>query len=223
MSGQKSVSLDASRDLSPEKYQSLSVYCESFLERYGDCHLGVGWTKGKETADTRYQVMLDVIRDAACRVSLLDFGCGASHLLDYITCHDLRNIDYSGLDLSEKFLRLSRAKFPRINYYYLDILREPDGIPEFDYIVLNGLFNSKCALSFDEMFCHMRAVVAAVFRKARIGIAFNVMSKLVDWERQDLFHVPFDVLICFLAANLSRNFTVRHDYGLYEYTSYVYR
>ena len=26
------------------------------------------------------------------------------------------------------------------------------------------------------------------------GIAFNVMTKHVDWERDDLFHLPFDQL-----------------------------
>ena len=26
-------------------YLGLVSYCESFLQKYGDCHLGVGWTK----------------------------------------------------------------------------------------------------------------------------------------------------------------------------------
>jgi hypothetical protein len=31
-----------------DKHLSLVSYCESFLERHGDCHLGVGWTREKE-------------------------------------------------------------------------------------------------------------------------------------------------------------------------------
>ena len=58
---------------------------------------------------------------------------------------------------------------------------------------------------------------------ARRGIAFNVMSKHVDWERDDLFHLPFDVLAAFLRAEISRHYQFRADYGLYEYTAYVYR
>jgi hypothetical protein len=121
------------------------------------------------------------------------------------------------------FIELSRAKYPLIKYYHLDILCDPEAVPGFDYVVLNGVFNSKCRLSSEEMFAYVRAVLRAVFARARVGIAFNVMSKLVDWEREDLFHLPFDVLGRFLAAELSRNFVIRHDYGLFEYTTYLYR
>jgi hypothetical protein len=55
------------------------------------------------------------------------------------------------------------------------------------------------------------------------GLAFNVMSKHVDWERDDLFHLPLDVLADFLTKNLTRNYIIRNDYGRYAYTVYVYR
>ena len=47
------------------------------------------------------------------------------------------------------------------------------------------------------------------------------MSKQVDWERDDLFHLPCDPLLAFLESELSRHCVVRHDYGLFEYTTYV--
>jgi hypothetical protein len=68
----------------------------------------------------------------------------------------------------------------------------------------------------------MKAVLRRLFGIAEVGIAFNVMSKHVEWERDDLFHVPFDVLAEFVIADLTRNFVFRNDYGLYEYTTYVY-
>ena len=73
------------------------------------------------------------------------------------------------------------------------------------------------------IFDYTKAVLLKVFALARVGIAFNVMSKQVEWERDDLFHLPFDVLADFLTSELSRNFIFRHDYGLFEYTTYVYR
>ena len=69
----------------------------------------------------------------------------------------------------------------------------------------------------------MERLLPRVFAAARVGMAFNVMSKHVDWERDDLFHVPYDMLAAFLKANVSRHFQFRADYGLYEYTTYVYR
>jgi hypothetical protein len=44
----------------------------------------------------------------------------------------------------------------------------------------------------------------------------------VDWEKASLFHVPIATLTDFLNAQISRRFCVRHDYGLFEYTVYVY-
>ena len=61
-----------------------------------------------------------------------------------------------------------------------------------------------------------------VFPLAKRGIAFNVMSKQVDWERNDLFHLSLDEMSSFVTKHLSRHFVVRNDYGLYEYTVYLY-
>ena len=66
-------------------------------------------------------------------------------------------------------------------------------------------------------------LLAACFDAARVGIAFNVMSKRVDWEREDLFHWGFDEMAEAIAGRLSRHIRIRADYGLYEYTVYVYR
>ena len=168
--------------------------------------------------------MLEVIRPSApYPIKLLDFGCGASHLYEYVLRQKLDHIEYSGLDLSEKSIRLSRSKFPNIDYYCLDILEDGGRVPDFDYIVMNGVFTEKRDLSFDEMLAYFKRVVSRVFSKARIGLAFNVMSSHVDWERDDLFHLPLDTLAAFLVEELSRHFVIRNDYGLYECTTYIYR
>src|SRR5688572_5754721 len=120
-----------------DRHSSIVAFCESFLAKHGDSYLGVGWTKRQEDADTRYGVMLEVIKEGAAAedVSLLDFGCGASHLYEYIRQRNLPHIHYSGLDLSEKFLALSKSKFPATDYYSLNVLDEADEIqlPQFDY------------------------------------------------------------------------------------------
>jgi len=137
----------------------------------------------------------------------------------------ISNIEYCGLDISKKFIEISRSKYPELTYFCLDILEDSSWIevPYCDYAIMNGLFTAKIDLSFEEMFDYMKRIVSMVFTKARCGIAFNVMSKQVEWERDDLFHVPFDVLAEFLANDISRHFIIRHDYGLYEYAVYVYR
>ena len=67
-----------------KKYLDIVTHYESCLERYGDNHLGVDWPSASD-AEERYRVMLEVIRpDPEAPVTLLDFGCGASHLYEYM-------------------------------------------------------------------------------------------------------------------------------------------
>jgi len=208
--------------MAEKKYLSIVSHYETCLEQHGDSHLGVDWPKADDV-QTRHRVMLDVIRFEGETVSLLDFGCGAAHLNEYIREQRLDHIQYAGLDLSEKFVSLSRSKFPANQFFCLDLLDENVLLPTFDYIVLNGVFTEKRDLSFDEMLSYFKQLIRRVFAHANVGIAFNVMTKHVDWEREDLFHLPFDTLAAFLKEELTRHFVFRNDYGLYEYTTYVYR
>jgi SAM-dependent methyltransferase len=200
------------------------AHYESCLERHGDTYLGVDWPNAWD-AERRYDVMLDIIPpEAPERVTLLDFGCGAAHLYEHIRKRSLdHRIAYSGLDLSPKFTALCRRKFPNVPCYCLDVLASDADLPDFDYIVMNGVFTEKLSLSQAEMIAYFQTLVTRMFAKTHVGLAFNVMSMQVEWERSDLFHLSFDVLAAFLSETLSRHFVIRHDYRLYEYTAYVYR
>jgi SAM-dependent methyltransferase len=206
-----------------KRYLDIVAHYESCLEKHGDNHLGVDWPNATD-AEKRYRVMLEVIRPGAeVPVALLDFGCGASHLYEYIARNDVKNLVYSGLDISPKFISLSRRKFPANEYHCVDILAADTRLPSYDYIVMNGVFTEKRELPFDEMLAYFKSLVEEAFKRANRGVAFNVMSKQVDWEREDLFHLPLDTLADFVTKRLTRNFIIRNDYGLYEYTVYLYK
>lgn len=204
-------------------YLRIVRHVESCIETHGDTHRGVDWPNA-EDVPVRHRVMLDVVREwpEDGRVRLLDFGCGASGLYEYILEEGIE-ADYSGLDISEKLIDLSRSKFPGNEYFCADLLESDVRLPRFDYVIANGVFTYKDELSFETMLDYFQRIIPRIFALAEVGLAFNVMSKHVDWERDDLFHLPFDVLATFLTAEVSRQFVFRTDYGLYEYTTYVYR
>lgn len=205
-----------------KEHLKIVEHYEACLAKHGDNHLGVDWPK-KEDADTRYKVMSEVVRPDTLPATLLDFGCGTSHFLEYMLRHEMPGITYAGLDISPKFVDVARQKFPPVTYYCLDILDDDSQLPQFDYIIMNGVFTEKRELTYAQMWDYFTAMLSRVFGHVHIGMAFNVMSKQVDWERDDLFHVKFDDLAAFLTGKLSRHFTIRHDYRLYEYTTYLYR
>lgn len=202
------------------KYYSIIKHYNSCFEKHGDSHLGVDWPN-YDDAQVRYEVMLDIIKTKG-QTSLLDFGSGLCHLYEFLSKNKNYNIDYSALDINPNFIYECKKKHPGISFYTKDILLDDD-IPNFDYIICNGTFTEKQNLSHEEMFEYVSECLVKLWEKTNVGISFNVMSKLVDWERQDLFHVSFDEITFFLKTKLSKNFIIRNDYGLYEYTIYVYK
>jgi SAM-dependent methyltransferase len=210
-------------DTLDRKYRSIVAHYESCLRIYGDQHLGVDWSSARD-ADTRYRVMLDLIpTPRASRVSLLDFGCGASHLLDFIVRKGIDSIDYTGLDLSPEFIALSRRKYPAVAYHCVDVLEDASALPSFDYVVMNGVFTEKRELGQEEMFDYVAAMLRRTFALTRLGLAFNVVSAELGWEQWYLFHAPVDRISALVRTQLTENFVVRADYGLTDYTLYVYR
>jgi hypothetical protein len=93
----------------------------------------------------------------------------------------------------------------------------------FDYVIMNGIFHWKGAMTQPAMLDYSRRLLVTMARHARRGLAFNVMSTHVEWERNDLFHLPLEQATDLVADRLSRRFTLRHDYGLFEYTIYVHK
>ncbi len=210
------------------EYHKIVKHYENCFYKYGDNNKGVDWPN-EDDALKRYNVMLDLVRFDTLHIgvkkpyTLLDFGCGLGHLLKYIIDNDrLDEFNYVGMDLSDDFISHCKKKYPEYNWIKSDILKE-SGEKEYDYIIANGVFTEKKDFSQTEFFNYFCTEITRLYEMSKYGIAFNVMSSHVDWEREDLFHLPIDQLADFLVEKLTRDFIVRNDYGLYEYTVYVYK
>jgi SAM-dependent methyltransferase len=207
-------------DVLPQRYNAIEN--ERNLQSYGEGHRAVGY-KSEREAYERYETMLAVVRELGEPTTLLDVGCGLAHLLDHAEAVGGRALRYTGIEVSSAFLDLARARRPDADLRMLDLLDEGADLETFDYVVLNHLFNWRGEIAFDEWLDYWRRMLLTAWPHCRRGIAFNVMSTIVDWERDDLFHLSFDAMAAFVSGNLSRYFVIRHDYPAYEYTVYVYR
>jgi len=205
----------------PNYYEIVRHYEDCFAA-YGDSHKGVDWPVA-EDVPLRYRVMLDCVRAWYPGLSIMDFGCGTSGLYEFIESQIVTSVDYCGVDLAPAMIECSRQKYPCNDYACVDILANDTGIGQFDYVIANGVFTEKLMLTQDEMFAYFRELTAKLFSHCRIGMAFNVMSTHVDWQRDDLFHVSLDDLAGFLGQKITRDYVIRNDYGLYEYTTYLYK
>jgi SAM-dependent methyltransferase len=184
------------------------------LKKYGDNHLSLEWPN-VEDMSVRYRIMLDMVKTPC---SLLDFGCGLANLYAYIKLHNVQT-NYYGLDINQNFVNICKTKYPDTEFMCCDVF--DTSIPNFDYIICNGIFNVKDHLSFDEMWEYSKALLERLFAFCDVGIAVNFTSKHVDWEVDKLFHLPMDMLAQFITKKLTRHFSMRQDYNLFEYTTYI--
>jgi SAM-dependent methyltransferase len=212
--------------MSDKKYREIGMHYANCLRQHGDSHFGVDWPT-QEGAIRRYDVMIEFItqRKVADRVKVLDFGCGLSGLWDRIVELGFDDaVEYTGIDINQEYVDLSRQKFPNNDYLCVDILAEDVAdIGQYDYVLLNGLFTQKMSLGNEEMLRFLEGVLVKVFAHTRVGLQFNCMSPLVDYKKDGAFHFDFDSLSRFLVAKLSRSFVIRHDIFPYEYFCGVYK
>jgi SAM-dependent methyltransferase len=204
-----------------KSYLKIKNRYEDCLRKHGDTAKGHDWPNDADQKK-RYRIMSEMI-DSGKKSSLLDFGCGTGMYIDFLREEKRFNdLDYTGLDISEGFVAIAKDKYPDTDFIVADLL-EKELDSSFDYVIANGVFTVKDSVPYDEMLDFWKKLSKKLFAITRRGFAFNVMSKHVDWERQDLFHLSFDEMASYLKDHLSRHFLIRSDYGLYEYTVYVFK
>lgn len=203
-------------------YHDIVAHYERCLALHAEGAKAVDW-KDEASAKIRYDVMLDLMGSPAPGASLLDFGCGLAGLRDHMEARGLGELAYTGLEISEDFAVAARARRPDLKVVTRDALTEGMAGLDADFVVMNGVFTRRETLGVEAMMDYLRRLVGAVFPAARVGLAFNVMSHAADWKSAPLFHPEPTALVDWLSREVSRHFTMRNDYGLYETTVYVYR
>jgi SAM-dependent methyltransferase len=204
-------------------WNAIIRHYEGCLATHGATPAGVDWPNGADLA-ARFGVMLTLLADCGERPQLLDVGCGPGLILDYLAATDgVDRVNYHGIDLSNAMIEAARTRWPTHEFSCRDIVAVPLPEQSVDIVIMNGVLTERVSLSVESMTTLAEALVATAFRTARIGIAFNVMNAHVDWQRDDLFHWPFDALATFLKREIGPNYAFRADYGLYEYTCFVWR
>ncbi|MEM8635200.1 MAG: class I SAM-dependent methyltransferase [Pseudomonadota bacterium] len=153
-------------------------------------------------------------------LKLLDVGCGPAFLLDYLASNSLlEKVSYTGIDLVPEILTSAKTRWPDYDFEIRDIRSNPFPEHSFDYAVFCGVFTAKFGLDYAGMLSILKDTISSAWNSVDLGLGYNVMSKHVDWERDDLFHLPCDDAITLAIEQLNtRNVRILHDYGLYEYS-----
>lgn len=212
------MSKNSENYLSSGDTEYLKEFYKNEFSLHGDSHSSVRYAS-RESQWSRYDILTE-ISDLANK-TILDYGCGTGHLLEYLNEKNTRIKDYIGVDLLPEFLEICKGKFSSATFLQnLGDCKKP-----FDYGIISGTFND--ALSNNRDF--WKQVISDLFLRCNDGIAFNMMSRYVDYENPKLYYEDPSYVLDFVKKNLSPFVTLRHDYLCkvdsipYEFSIYIYK
>jgi SAM-dependent methyltransferase len=195
-----------------------SRHYEGRLKEHGATARGMDW-KDEASQRLRFE-MLCGIGDLDGK-SVCEIGCGAGHLVDWLRERRIA-ARYCGIDLSREMIEAARRRYPDVSFEHRDFLLG-EVAEAHDFVLCSGLFHVKLDHREDEWRRFVEATLRRMYAMCRVGIAFNLMTDLVDFRSPSLWYARPGEMLDFCRRELSRFAVVRHDYPLYELTFYVYR
>ncbi len=175
--------------------------------------------KDAESQRLRFSMLCEVA-DLSER-SVYEVGAGAAHLCTYLQKEHTTAV-YAGCDLSPEMVEAARRLHPDADIEIRDILLDPPA-RQYDIVVCSGVFHVKLATAESEWRDYTYDVIRRMYAMCDVAIAFNLMTDHVDYRADELFYAQPGEILDFCRRELSRYVTLRHDYPLYEFTTYVYR
>ncbi|MCZ8312837.1 MAG: class I SAM-dependent methyltransferase [Magnetospirillum sp.] len=202
--------------------RALERHYSELFRKHGDTPAATQ-QRDRETQERRMGRLCEIAPDVA-QARILDFGCGAGHLLHVLR----RDFDFcgrfTGYDLSLPHIEAARTKFPDAVFERRDILEV--GIEgRFDYAFVNGTFNNLIADNWG----FVTEVLATLYGACDRGVAFNLLSSYVDYNDTGLYYAEPERIFAHCKREITPLVTLRHDYRLkpgvipYEFTVYLHR
>jgi hypothetical protein len=98
-----------------------------------------------------------------------------------------------------------------------------DALEPADVVVASGIFNVVADTAPDAWRAYTLDTIRELADRARLGLAFNMLTSYSDPERmvERLYYGDPGFYFDWCKRNLSRHVALLHDYGLYEFTILV--
>ena len=202
-----------------ELLYEVSNYYSDKLKRYGTSPLGVDWN-GEESQKLRFNQLVKVITETEDYFSINDLGCGYGALLDFLSEH-YNFFNYQGIDISSRMVDAAVKRFPNSNDVRFLHSSKPDRIADFS--IASGIFNVKLSQSNEEWKYYLFNTLDTLNECSSTGFSFNCLTSYSDQEkmRNDLYYGDPCEIFDLCKRKYSKEVSLLHDYGLYEFTILV--
>jgi SAM-dependent methyltransferase len=190
---------------------AVASYYDEQVRRFGDDVRSLDWGS-RRTQRLRFAVLTAGLLEPGR--SILDVGCGLGDLAGVLP----PEIDYLGVDIAQGMVDTARSAQPTRRFEVGHLL-EPSFAPgPFDLVVASGIF----AKRGDEPERYLEAMVAAMWSRAAVAVAFNSLSAWGGSPDEDEFQAdPLSTLR--FCRTLTPFVELRHDYLPHDFTVRLFR
>jgi SAM-dependent methyltransferase len=190
-------------------------YFSANLERFGADVRAVDWGN-TESQRLRFKVLAEV--GELNSSSLLDVGCGMGDLYGWLKENNIK-AQYRGIDITPEMTTIAKKRFPSGDFSVGNMLEDPQPSGQhYDFVIASGIFY----LRQNEAMEYLQTTVAAMFKAARIGIAFNSLSTWFEPKEPGEFYADPLKTVHF-CRTLTPWVRLRHDYHPRDFTVFLYR
>lgn len=195
------------------------LYTEN-LEKFGIDSKSVGWNS-PESQTLRFQKLLSLVDEPGIKpFTLNELGCGYGELYKYCESNNYKLKKFNGYDISEKMLTAAKSYLNADNAFFY---QNSEIITKADYTITSGIFNVKFEEEKNNWEGFIKQTLKNMFEFSEIGMSFNLLTKYVDFEDENLYYADPSYYFDFCKKELSKYVSLIHDYKLYEWTIIVRR
>jgi hypothetical protein len=196
----------------------LSQYEASFRQ-HGNSPAALLTPKGKQAL--RFQTLLPVLTQPG--MSILDYGCGLGHLLDYLNTHVPYPFAYRGVDMVKPFIDHCQVHHHHAHAGFDWVDPAAPVQVKADVVFASGVFNLLLDGGTEPTRLYMEGRLAELFAAAGHCLVVDFLSEFVDYSQSAAYHPPVGRLLQFVMAQLSRRVVLRHDLLPYEYSLLIFK
>ncbi len=196
---------------------TVSEYYSSLVKTHGATPKGADWNSS-ESQTLRFRQLMNAVENGK-PFSINELGCGYGALPAWMKDNGFR-FRYTGYDISSEMI--SEAKKLHSKGRNISFVKS-DRMKSADYTVASGIFNVRPGISEREWEAYVQDTIRMMDRSSVKAFAFNALTSYSDSHlmRDDLYYADPLKLFDFCKRNFSKNVSLHHDYGLYEFTIIV--
>lgn len=202
--------------MSDKIIDDINKYYTDKVISHGATPQGVDWN-GVESQENRFKQLLKITNDDA-NCTLLDYGCGFGALLTYLRKIN-KHLNYIGFDISSEMLKKATEIHGNQGIWKNNL----DDEIKYDFVIASGLFNVKLKQSEEDWQKYIINTLDKINNISKKGFAFNILTSYSDMEfmKDYLYYASPEHYFRHCKLVYSKQVSLLHDYGLYEFTILV--